>query len=169
MDTDGSHVLLGIVCSAHGVRGQVRVKTFTHDPRDIAAYGAVTDGERTYEIKVVSVLKNGMVIAHVGGVETRDAADALKDVRFFVHPSCLPKLENGEFYHVDLIGLAVKLLDGTEYGSITDVLNFGTCDIVEIAVPSGKKVLFPFTECIFPDVFPEKGEILFVPPETVGA
>ena len=169
MSTQDSLVLLGVVCSAHGVRGHVKIKTYTQDPCNIATYGPLTDGTNAFVIAVVSVLKNSCVIAKIDGVSDRNAACALSQKRLYVHSSRLPKVKDDEFYMNSIVGKLVKFTDGTAFGYVTDVSNFGSCDIVEIATNKGKKVMFPFTKSVFPSVNEQKNEITIVLPEVVGS
>ena len=162
-------MLLGVVRSAHGVRGHVKIKTYTQDPRDIASYGPLTNGMDSFLISVVSVLHDSGVIAKIDGVTDRNAAYTLRNMRLYVDNSCLPQTQDDEFYMNVLIGMQVNLSDGTVYGRVINVSNFGSCDIVEVETSKGKKVMFPFTESIFPSLDKQKKEITIVLPEVVGA
>ena len=168
-DGVGSLVLLGVVCSAHGVRGHVKIKTYTQDPRNIASYGPVTNGVDSFVVSVVSVLHDSCVIAKIDGVYDRNTAGSLRNMRLYVGHSCLPQTQDDEFYMNILIGMKVKLSDDTMYGQVVDVSNFGSCDIVEVETSKGKKVMFPFTEDIFPTLDKQKKEITIVLPEVIGA
>lgn len=168
MNIDDTFILLGVIYAAHGVRGCVKIKTFTHDPSDIAAYGPLTDGSESLKVSVMSVIKNGCVIAKVSGIDDRCSAEALKNKKLYVSSSCLPKLKNDEFYKDELIGLSVKLPDDTIFGIVTEVFNFGSGDIVEISTPQGKKEMFSFTSNIFPSIDMKTREMTIVPPEIVG-
>lgn len=142
-DREGSRrVLLGVIQSAHGIRGQVMIKSFTEYPEDIAAYGALEDetGARTFEIEVTSVTPKG-VIATIEGVSDRTAAETLKGTPLYVSRDSLPPPEEDEYYHADLVGLSAIDKQGGPIGRIQNVLNFGAGDILEIAKPNVKQTL----------------------------
>ena len=134
-------ILLGHISTAHGVRGDVVIKSLTEDPADIATYGPLSDedGQRQFDIKVVRVTNKG-VIARVAGVTDRNAAEALRGTKLYVDRHKLPALEADEVYHTDIIGLIARRGDGSEVGEIVAVQNFGAGDLLEIrlAVPTSK-------------------------------
>jgi len=162
-----SRVCVGAVAGVHGVRGAVRVKSFTAVPADVAAYGPVEDeaGTRRFRVKVVGE-RGGMVIATLSGVTDRDAAAALKGLRLYVDRAALPAAEEDEFYHADLIGLAVETADGAPFGTVRALHDFGAGDVIEI-VPAegGTPVVLPFTREVVPVVDLTAGRLVVVPPE----
>ena len=135
-------VLLGVIQSAHGIRGEVMIKSFTAFPEDIAAYGPLEDegGARSFEIEVRSVTPKG-VIATIEGVADRTAAETLKGTSLYVSRDVLPPPEEDEYYHADLVGLAAVDKQGQPIGRIANVWNFGAGDILEIAKPHVKQTL----------------------------
>ena len=167
MSTD-MKVCLGVIVGAHGVRGQVRVKCFTEEPEGIAAYGPVEtkDGSRRFEVAFKGVAK-GLALCSVDGVTDRDAAEALRGTELYVSRERLPEPDEDEegWYYVDLIGLAVVGLDGTAYGKVAAVQNYGAGDLLEISPEGGgATVLMPFTEDNAPEVDIEGGKIVIDPP-----
>lgn len=162
-------VLLGVIQSAHGIRGQVMIKSFTEYPADVAAYGALEDeeGSRSFEIDVESVTPKG-VIARIDGVADRTAAEKLKGTPLYVKREALPQPEEDEYYHADLVGLAAIDRNGTPIGRIANVLNFGAGDILEIAKPHVKQtLLWPMRADVVLQVDIAGGTItLEAPPET---
>ena len=110
MDDQASQrlVRLGVFGAAQGVRGEVRIKSFTEDPKSIGAYGALTDakGARRFAIETLRALKDDMVVARIAGVTTREAAQALTGVELYARRSQLPPPELDEFYYDDLVGLS---------------------------------------------------------------
>jgi len=163
-------IQLGVFGAPQGVKGEVRVKCFTQNPADIAAYGALVDktGARSFTIQVVRPLRDDMVIARVVGVATREAAAALTHVGLFVRRDQLPPPSAGEFYRDDLIGLAAQLGDGTPVGDVVAVLNYGAGDILEIAPHGGgDTLLLPFTDACAPTLDFARGAITIVPPLAV--
>ena len=99
-------VCVGVIGAAKGLKGEVRIKSFTSDPADIGAYGSLFDatGERSFLLRVVGMAK-GQVIARIEGVGDRNAAEALKGTHLHVPRSALPETEDEEYYLADLIGL----------------------------------------------------------------
>src|SRR3712207_828538 len=136
--------MLGVIVGAQGVRGAMRVKSFTAAPEDVAAYGPVEDetGARRFSLRVVGASR-GAVIAKVSGVEDRDAAEALKGTRLFVARSSLPPPDEEEFYHADLLGLEAVLRDGKSFGRVRAVHDFGAGDSLELERPDGTTLLLP--------------------------
>lgn len=146
-------ILLGIVGAPHGVRGEVRIKTFTGDPLGIAGYGPLSDGKgRSFEITDVRPAKE-VVVARLKGVTTREAAEALNGTELFVARDKLSADEDeDEFLLVDLIGCSVVGLDGTVLGTVTVVENYGAGDLLDIETPDGRSVLMPFTKAFAPRI-----------------
>jgi 16S rRNA processing protein RimM len=170
-------VLVGVVAAAHGVRGLVKVKSYTAVPADIAAYGPLADetGRRRVGLQVMSAAGAGTLVCRIDGVADRDAAEALKGLRLYVDRAALPAPEAEEYYHADLIGLAAELPDGTPFGRVVAVQNHGAGDILEIERPEGRPpvVDLPFTRAAVPVVDVAGGRVVVDPPpellETVGA
>jgi 16S rRNA processing protein RimM len=162
-------VCVGVIAGAHGVKGAARVKSFTAEPAAIAAYGPMWDdeGRRRFELEVIGQVK-GAVLVRIAGVTDRDAAEALKGVRLYVDRAVLPALEEEEFYHADLVGLAAELADGTSLGEVRAVHNFGAGDVLEVQPRDGASVMVPFTRAAVPVVDIAGGRIV-IDPEAVPA
>jgi 16S rRNA processing protein RimM len=165
MPADGRRVCLGVVTSPHGVRGLVRIKSFTAEPQGVAAYGPLEDerGERRYELELVGSAK-GVVLARVAGVTDRDAAERLKGVRLYVSRDVLPAAGEEEYYHADLLGLRVELGDGSELGRVRAVHDFGAGDTLEVMRSEGGAVMVPFTRAVVPVVDLAAGRLVVDPP-----
>jgi len=163
-------VLVGAIAGAHGVRGQLRIKSFTDDPAAVAAYGPVSDesGQRQFKLIVTGKSKDG-VIARIDGVADRSAAEALRGLRLYVDRTVLPPPGSGEYYRVDLIGLRAELADGSLYGRIASVEDYGAGDILEIARPDGTIELLPFSDRTVPVVDIAAGRAVVDPPVYVEA
>jgi 16S rRNA processing protein RimM len=146
-------ILLGRVAGAHGIRGEVLIRTFTERPEDIAAYGPLDDGAaRTLRIEAARVTPKG-VVARIAGVADRAAAEALKGTQLYVDRDRLPAPGEGTFYHADLIGLAAVDPEGRPLGEIVGVHNYGAGDLLELRLAgSGKTELVPFTEAVVPEI-----------------
>lgn len=159
-------VCLGAIAGGHGVRGEVRIKTFTADPMAIGGYGALTDeaGVRSFTVTGVRPAKDH-VIARVEEIGSREAAEALKGTRLYVERSRLPPPAEDEFYYEDLVGLAVVTLGGEKLGVIKAVFDFGAGDVIEIERPGGKVMVLPFTKAVVPVVDVAAGLVRVDPPE----
>jgi 16S rRNA processing protein RimM len=158
-------ICVGQILGAHGVRGLVKLASFTEDPEAIAQYGELTDesGKRQFDVELSGANK-GHWIARIAGIDDRDVAQALSGTRLFVDRSQLPPPDKDEFYHADLIGLRAELPDGTMLGTVTAILNFGAGEIIEIALPSGKRPLLPFDRETVPEIDPGSGRLVIDPP-----
>jgi 16S rRNA processing protein RimM len=159
---------MGVVGAPHGVRGGVRIKSFTDVPEAIAGYGALEDerGERQFTLRVIGSAKgDGMIIAQLSGVGDRDQAEALRGLRLYAPRAVLPATEEDEFYHADLVGLAAILNDGTKLGTVIAAHDFGAGDMIEIAPPAGQPVLVPFTRAAVPIVDIAGGRVVIDPPD----
>lgn len=162
-------IQLGEFGAAHGIRGEISIRTFTADPEDIAAYGPLSDksGHRTFTITSLRATPKG-IIARLSGVDDRTAAEKLRNVGLYVKRSRLPPPEAGAYYHEDLIGMEAITEEGSSLGRITAVLNYGAGDIIEIA-KSGEtdSLLIPFTNAAVPTVDPDAKRIVVVLPDVV--
>lgn len=127
-------VCLGAVAGAHGVKGDLRIKSFTDIPENVAAYGPVTseDGKRRFTLKVIRTQQSSVVIARAAEVADRDDAQSLKGVRLYVERSVLPAPEEDEFYLDDLVGLEAVDETGAPLGRVSAVYNFGAGDLIEL-------------------------------------
>ncbi len=161
-------VLLGRITGAHGLKGEVKIATFTAEPEDIAAYGPLTtaDGSATVEIASLRSTGGGTVIARLSGVSGRDEAESLRGTELFVSRAVLPPAGVDEYYHSDLIGLAAISQDGEALGEIAAVLNFGAGDLLELRRLSSRQTeLIPFESAHVPKVDLEAGRITIVMPD----
>lgn len=160
-------VCVGAIAGAFGVRGEVRLKSFTAVPEDIASYAPLEteDGTKSFSVKITRQIKNGLA-ARLSGVTSKEAADALRGTQLFVSRDRLPSLPDDEFYHADLIGLTVTDTGGAPLGKVLAVHNNGADDLLELSAPGQKQtVLLPFTKTIVPTVDLTQGRIVADPPE----
>ena len=155
-------VVLASVGAPHGVRGAVMLTVFAEDPLGLRRYNPfeTSDGRRLKLTKLSAIGKS--VVAEIDGVTDRDAAAALRGLTLSVPRSRLPRPDEDEFYHVDLIGLAARTVDGTELGTVRTVSDYGAGDILEIE--GEKTYLVPFTRAIVPDVDLAAGTLTVDPP-----
>lgn len=151
---DDRRLLLGYVSGAHGVRGEVLVRSYTADPAAIGDYGPLSDarGARAIDLRVVRVTTKG-VVARIRGIGDRNEAEALRGLELYAPAHRLPAPADGEFYHADLIGLTAVTSEGATVGEIIAVHNFGAGDIIEIRLAGGRQTeLVPFTDRFVPEV-----------------
>jgi 16S rRNA processing protein RimM len=142
-------VLLGAVIGAHGIKGEVRVKTFTADPDALGAYGPlITDDGRRLQVGALRPGKPGEAVVRFEGVADRNGAEALKGRQLFVPREALPAPDADEFYHADLVGLAVEDPSHTALGRVRALHNFGAGDVMEIETPSGATEFLPFNASV---------------------
>ena len=150
--------------AAHGIRGEVRLRSFTGEPTAIASYGPLEseDGTRRFTIETLRPAKDHFV-ARLEGVSDRNAAEQLTNLRLYVARDRLPPAGDGEFYHADLVGLAAVTPDGAALGTVTAVHNFGAGDVIEIKPASGEALLVPFTDAAVPEIDLAAGRMVVVP------
>lgn len=165
-----ARVCIGAIVGAHGIRGAVRVKAFTADPVDVAAYGPVEDeaGTRRFTLTVTGEVK-GQVIATLAGVHDRTQAEALKGVGLYVSRDRLPKTEEDEFLYSDLVGLTAMGMDGAVVGTVKGIANFGAGDLLDIALTGGGTMFVPFTLAAVPKVDVGAKLVVVDPPAFVEA
>lgn len=166
MAADDKLVLLGVIGAAHGIKGEVRIKTFTGDPLAIAEYGPLTDEKgRRFEIAEIRPAKE-VVVARLKGITSREAAESLNGVQLFVARDRIPAPDDeDEFLQADLIGCVVVGPDGETLGTVTTVANYGAGDLLDILLPDGRSVLMPFTKAFAPRIDIAERRIEAVPPE----
>ncbi len=160
-----STVLLGVITGVRGLAGEVRIKSFAGRPEDVGAYGPLTgkDGDGVIEITVTGRAK-GVVTARIKGVESLEAAKALKGTELFVSRDALPDLAPDEFYHRDLVGLRAELKDGGVLGPVTAVHDYGAGTSLEVESAELGAVVVPFTGAFVPEVDIAAGRLVIDPP-----
>lgn len=153
-------IQLGVVGAAHGIRGEVRVKPYTQDPLALGDYGplSTTDG-RSLVVEDMRLSKD-VVIVRFEGISDRNAAEALNGQALHVDRSALPEeLDEEEYYHADLVGLAVVDEDGTTLGKVVTIHDFGAGDLLEVRPASGRTLMIPFTRDAVPEIDIPKGRL----------
>ena len=154
--------------AAHGVRGAVKLWTFTEDPFAVKEYGPLTtkDGARQFEVTHVREAKDHLV-ATLKGIAAREDAERLNGIELYVAREKLPETDEGEYYHADLIGLAAVNAANEPLGRVTAIHNFGAGDIIEIAPPKGSTLLLPFTDAVVPEVDIAGGRVVIALPQEI--
>jgi 16S rRNA processing protein RimM len=156
---------MGRIGAAHGIRGEVRLQSFTEEPLALARYKTFTTNRPGLTVTIASARgTTNMLVARLEGVNDRTAAEKLNGVELYVDREALPPPEDEDFYHADLIGLRAQLEDGTVLGEVTAVPNFGAGDILEVKSDAGEIFLFPFTRVVVPHVHAKDGYLVIDPP-----
>ena len=163
-------ILLAAILGAHGLKGEVRVKTFTEAPDRLGAYGPLhaKDG-RAFTLESVRPGKEGEAVAAFAEIRDRNAAEALKGTELFVSRAALPEAANGEFYHADLVGLDAEDNQGRRIGKVQAVHNYGAGDVLVIAGDGGEEILIAFTRENVPEIDVKAGRLIVAVPEEVEA
>ncbi len=165
-------VCIGVITSAHGVRGQVKVHSYTEDPETLFSFGSLfnKNGSKSYTLTPQGGGNDAVFIASIKGINNRNEAEKLHGTELYISRDLLPDTEEEEFYYTDLIGLKVVQNDGNVFGTVKAIQNYGADDIIEITLAdSTKTTLLPFTKAIFPDIRLSEGIITFTPPDVLIA
>jgi len=158
-------VLMGAILGAHGIKGEVKVKSFAARPAAIAEYGPLVDPKRkrSFELSIVGTgdAAKGVVIGRIVGVSDRNAAEALKGVELFVERERLPAPKDPEeFYLADLIGLSAFDLKDAKLGEIVSVDNYGAGDLLLVVPENGEGFVVPFAKAFVPVVDVAGGRVV---------
>jgi 16S rRNA processing protein RimM len=153
--------------AAHGVRGEIALRSFTEQPADFSRYGPLSskDGAHVFDITGMRAVKDHFLV-RVAGIDDRSAAETLRNVELYVTRDRLPPPTDDEFYHADLIGLAAATLDGAALGTVSAIYNFGAGDVIEIRPAAGDTLLVPFTRQAVPTIDFTAGRLVVDPPAT---
>jgi len=159
-------LLVARVAGAFGIKGDVRITTFTEDPLALGRYRDLRreDGSPGLVLSAVRVTKGG-VIARAAGVDNRDQAEVLRGLKLFVARESLPAPDEDEFYLADLIGLSVETREGDVLGRIKAINDFGAGDLLEIQPPAGPSWWLPFTRANVPEVLLQESRVIAIRPE----
>lgn len=154
-------ICLGAIVGVHGIKGEVKVKTFTQDECNLTKYGSLSNeqGDKKFDLKIVGHSKE-LLRVKVKGVEDRNLAETLIGTGLYIERSLLPELEEEEFYHNDLIGLKVQSNDGTVLGDVSALYNFGAGDLIELKMLVGGFEVLPFTKQYVPVINIKEGFII---------
>ena len=164
-------ILVGRFGAPHGIRGEVRLQSFTQEPKAIAGYSplAASDG-RAFTLVSVRLVKDNMLVARVAGISDRTAAEGLTGLELTVDRAALPPPDADEFYIADLVGMRAVDSAGEAIGTIIGVPNYGGGDLVEVRpVAGGETLLFPFTRAVVPEIDFAAGSLTIVPPAETDA
>ena len=146
-DRGERRIALAAIAGAHGIKGEVRLKLFSESAVSLAKHEKLVVGGA--ERRLINVRDSGKTaVARFEGVNDRSAAEALRGSLVEIDRSALPPLEEGEYYHADMIGLGAVDREGLPVGSVVSVENFGAGDLLEIELADGKRSLIPFRDGI---------------------
>lgn len=149
----GNGICVGVITSVNGVRGHVKIRSFTEKPTDIANFIHIfDDNENVYNISIVAIKKD-YVIAGIKGISNRDEAEKLRSTKLYIKRSELSEPGKDQYYHADLIGLEARSEEGVTIGIVKNLVNFGAGDILEVYDTTSEKVVYyPFTKQFVPEV-----------------
>jgi 16S rRNA processing protein RimM len=166
--TAATPICVARIGAAHGVRGAVKLWTFTEDPFAVKDYGPLMtkDGARQFEVAHARPAKDHLV-ATFKGVATREDAERLNGIELYIAREKLPETDDDEYYHADLIGLAAVNAANEPLGRVIAIHNFGAGDIIEIAPPQGTTLLLPFTNAVVPTVDLANGRVVIELPAEI--
>jgi 16S rRNA processing protein RimM len=163
-------VLLGVVIGAQGLKGEVKVKTFTEAPQTLGAYGTLhaKDG-RAFTVETLRAHKPDEAVARFREIADRAAAESLKGTELFVSRDALPAPDAEEFYHTDLVGLRAEDTEGRAIGAVRAIHNFGAGTVIEIVRDDGDEVFLPFTREVAREIDLANGRIVIAAPQEIEA
>jgi len=163
-----ARICVARIGAPHGVRGAVKLWTFTEDPLAVKRYGPLMakDGARQFEVTHAREAKDHLV-ASFRGVTTREEAEKLNGIELYITREKLPATDDDEYYHADLIGLAAVTSANEPLGRVIAIHNFRAGDIIEIAPPQGATMLLPFTNAVVPAVDLANGRVVIELPDEI--
>lgn len=159
-------IAVGQITGAFGVKGEVRVRTFTEDPEAAFGYGPLVDEKGVVVLTPVRFrpLNDGFGVIAKEQLQ-REAWEALRGTLLHAQREAMPEADEGEFYVADLIGMAVVHVDGRVLGTVAAVHNFGAGELIDVKPETGPNFLLPFTEDVFPEIDPASGVLKADPDE----
>ena len=165
-------LVAGRVVKAHGITGELVVDVRTDDPEQRFAPGTrlrlkPRGPDEAREVQVESARPHGArMLVRLSGVNDRDTADALRGSLFIVDSADLPPIDDpDEFYDHQLEGLTVRTVDGTQIGTVTEVLHTGAGELLSVRTPDGAEVLVPFVSAMVTSVSLDEGIVEIDPPD----
>ena len=155
-----------MIVGAHGIQGQVRLRSFTNDPEAIFDYAPLLseDGSREFKLELKGVNKDCFLVA-IKGVKDRNTSEALRGTKLYFERVKLPKTKKGQYYEADLIGLTTQDGQGKAYGKILGVHDYGAGTFLEIGATKKDSFMLPFTDAFVPAIKIADGSVVIAPPE----
>ncbi|MDC9700860.1 MAG: ribosome maturation factor RimM [Alphaproteobacteria bacterium] len=159
-------ILIGVVVGVHGVRGDVKLRSFTSVPADIASYGSLMDSAGVFSVEILSLKAIGeLFVATLRGVRDRDGAESLRGIELFVPRSRFPETDEDDWYYADLIGIDVVGIDGKSFGTVTAVDDHGAGAFLEVTCSDGSIDFLSFSRRFVPHVDISAGRLIVTPPD----
>jgi 16S rRNA processing protein RimM len=168
---DESRICVGKIGAAHGVRGEVRLWSYTADPLAIADYAPLESADGKHVLSIETLRPQGeSIVARFDGVKDRNAAEALRNIELYVPRDRLPEIEeDDEFYIADLVGLQATDKSGKALGEVVGVHNFGAGDLIEIKlIDASDTVLLSFSNTVVPEVDIAGGKVVIEMPNEIS-
>ena len=165
-DASPKRLLMGRIGAAHGIKGEVRIQSFTEEPLALKDYGPLGTNKPGLVIEIETArATTNVLVARLKGITSRTAAEKLNGVELYVERDKLPAPDDDDFYHADLIGLDARIGDGTVLGKVTAIPNFGAGDLIEVRDErSGDTFLYPFTKAVVPSIHLAEGYLVIEAP-----
>lgn len=155
-------ILIGVIYSAHGIKGHLLVKSYTTPQENILSLNLLSAKGESVKLKKIGVTKKKEFICSLDGCLDRNTAETLKNTELFCFRSELQEPDENEYYFADLKNMEVLDENGKKIGIVTNVANFGAGDIIEIKFNNGKEEMYPFTSSIFPII--NENQLIFIRP-----
>ena len=166
-DASPKQLLMGRIGAAHGIKGEVRITSFTEEPLALKDYGPLATNRPGLVIEIETArATTNVLVARLKGVTDRNAAEKLNGVELYVDRDKLPPTsDEDDYYHADLIGLEARLIDGSVLGTVTAIPNYGASDLLEVRDGrTGDTFLYPFTKQVVPEVHVADGYLVIEVP-----
>lgn len=160
-------LLMGRIGAAHGIKGEVRIQSFTEEPLALKDYGPLSTNRPGLVIEIEAArATTNVLVARLKGITDRTAAEKLNGVELYVERGRLPPTEDeDDFYHSDLIGLEARLGDGSVLGKVIAIPNYGASDLIEVRDErTGDTFLYPFTKAVVPTIRIDEGYLVIEVP-----
>lgn len=145
-------IFVGFISSCSGIKGDVAVKSYTANPKDLCDLTLFTQDDVRITLKLIRQNTNGDLVCKLNDTNDRNAAEGWLKQKLYCLRSSLPQVTDGEFYIEDLKNLDVLNDNGDKIGTILGVYNFGAGDIIEIKLISEEIIMLPFNNNFFPHI-----------------
>lgn len=164
MHKDQNLILVGVIYSAHGIKGNVIIRSYTDPIENILNIPIIDQNQTRIELTKISINNKKQIICKIANCEDRNQAEAMIGHKLYCRRDNLPKIDHGEFYFSDLKNIDVLDRQGNKIGFVYEVHNFGAGDLIEIEFTpklnvhaeeknqKSKREIYPFTEELFPEI-----------------
>ena len=152
MIQDNNLILVGVISGAHGIKGDVLIRSFTKPFNNIFSLDIIDIKGHKLKIKKITEKKQGIIVSRIESCINRNQAETLKGTRLYCHKENMPKLSDDEYYYNDLKNMPIFNEEGKKIAIVLGIVNFGAGDIVDIKFDNNKEEMLPFTKKFFPKV-----------------